>query len=271
MTKKIGLIAGNGRFPLLFAEEARKSGVQVIAVAHVGETDPGIEAIADQVTWIRVGQLGRIIRAFRSAGVTDAVMAGGIKKMRIFDARPDLRSLKILARIRERKDDVILRAFAEELEREQIMIRDSTLYLSALLADRGEMTRALSRSEREDIRWGWRLAKEIGRLDIGQCVVVKEGVVLAVEAIDGTDATIRRGGALTSGGAVIIKVLKPQQDTRFDLPAVGPATIEVMREVKASVLAVEANRTLLIDRPDLLHRAKEANIALVGWSDGEKD
>jgi len=266
--KKIGLIAGNGRFPIIFASEAQKSGVKVIAVAHVGETDPEIEKVASEVTWIRVGQLGRLIQAFKSAGVTDAVMAGGIKKIRIFDARPDLRSLMILARLKERKDDVILRAFAEELEREQITIRDSTLYLSSLLADEGEMTRSLTRSEREDIRWGWRLAKEIGRLDIGQCIVVKEGVVLAVEAVDGTDAAIRRGGALSSGGAVVIKVLKPQQDIRFDLPAVGPATIDVMREVNASVLAVEAKKTLLLDRSLLLQKAKESGIAVVGWSDG---
>ena len=265
--EKIGLIAGNGRFPILFASEARKSGVEVIAVAHVGETDPEIEKIASEVTWIRVGQLGRLIDVFRSAGVTDAVMAGGIKKTRIFDARPDLRALLVLARLKERKDDVILRAFAEELEREKITIRDSTLYLSSLLADEGEMTRALTRSEREDVRWGWRLAKEIGRLDIGQCIVVKEGVVLAVEAVDGTDAAIRRAGTLSSGGAVVIKVLKPQQDVRFDLPAVGPATIDAMREANASVLAVEAKKTLLLERSALIGKAREARIAVVGWRD----
>jgi DUF1009 family protein len=265
---RIGLIAGNGRFPLLFAEEAKKSGIDVIAVAHVGETDPSIEQMVKEVTWIRVGQVGRLIRAFKSAGITDAVMAGGIRKTRIFDARPDLRSLKILTRLRDRKDDALLRAFAEELEREKIVIRDSTLYLTSLLAEAGEMTRRLSRQEKEDVRFGWRVAKEIGKLDVGQCVVVKQGVVLAVEAVDGTDATIRRGGALSGGNAVVIKVLKPQQDVRFDLPAVGPGTIEAMREVKAAVLAVEAHKTLLLDKDALIGAAREAGIALVGWQDG---
>lgn len=266
---KIGLIAGNGRFPLLFAEEARKNGVQVIAVAHLGETDSKIDHLVDEVTWIRVGQIGRLIRVFHSAGITEAVMAGGIKKTRLFDVRPDLRSLKILSRLAWKKDDLLLRAFADELEREKIMIRDSTLYLSNLLADVGEMTRSLAKKEREDVRFGWHLAKEIGRLDVGQCVVVKEGVVLAVEAVDGTDATIQRGGSLSGGRAVVIKVFKPQQDLRFDIPAVGLVTIDTMREVGATVLAVEAKKTLLLDKESLIHAAKESGIALVGWSDGE--
>jgi DUF1009 family protein len=266
---KIGLIAGNGRFPLLFAEEAKKAGARVIAVAHRGETDPMIERVADEVTWIRVGQLGRLIRALKSAGVTEAVMAGGIKKTRIFEARPDLRALKILARSKQGKDDALLRAVAEELEREKIRIRESTLYLSRLLADPGEMTRPLTREEREDVRFGWRLAKEVGLLDIGQCVVVKSGIVLAVEAVDGTDATIQRGGALSGGGAVVVKVFKPKQDFRFDIPAVGPGTIAVMREAKASVLAVEAQKTLLLDKGELLEAARQAGIAVVGWSNGK--
>lgn len=267
--EKIGLIAGNGRFPLLFAEEARKNGVRVIAVAHRGETDPSLASRVDELTWIRVGQLGRLIRAFQSAGVTDAVMAGGVRKVRIFDVRPDLRSVKILSRLKERGDDALLRAFAEELQREGIVVRESTLFLSRLMADHGSMTRPIRPQEQEDIRWGWRLAKTIGGLEIGQCLVVKEKVVLAVEAVDGTDATIRRGGALAGSGATVIKVVKPQQDLRFDIPAVGPGTIATMQEVKAAVLAVEAHQTLLLDRETLIESARAAGIALVGWRDDD--
>ncbi|HLG22182.1 MAG TPA: UDP-2,3-diacylglucosamine diphosphatase LpxI, partial [Candidatus Manganitrophaceae bacterium] len=183
---KIGLIAGNGRFPLIFAENARRIGLSVVAVAHTGETLPELSERVDDILWIRVGQIGKLIAYFKKAGVTDAVMAGGIRKTRLFETRPDLRALSLLARLKEKKDDALLRAFAEELERERIHIKESTFFLSALLAERGAMTRPLSKEEREDVRWGWPLAKRIGALDIGQCLVVRNGVILAVEAIEGT-------------------------------------------------------------------------------------
>lgn len=262
--QKIGLIAGNGQFPIIFAETARRAGLSVIAVAHTGETPPELSEKVDEILWIRVGQIGKLISFFKKAGVSDAVMAGGIRKTRLFEMRPDFRALTLLARIKEKKDDALLRAFAGELEREEIRIRESTLYLSSILAVEGEMTRRLTQEEREDIEWGWPLAKQIGALDIGQCIVVREGVVLAVEAIEGTDAAIRRGGSLGKEKAVVIKICKPQQDFRFDVPAIGPGTIQAMAEVKASVLAVEAGKTLLLEKEKLLRDAASAGIAVVG-------
>ncbi|MFQ5949331.1 MAG: LpxI family protein [Nitrospiria bacterium] len=264
---KIGLIAGSGVFPLIVAENARERGLSVVAVAHAGETEPSLSDKVDDILWIRVGQIGKLISYFKKAGISKAVMAGGIRKTRIFEIRPDLRALSILARLNEKKDDALLRALAGELEREKISVKESTGYLSSLLAEAGEWTRPLKKGEKEDIRWGWRLAKKIGLLDIGQCVVVRDGVILAVEAIEGTDATICRGGRLGKEKAVVIKVCKPQQDLRFDIPTIGPATIRAMKEVKASVLAVEAGKTLILEKEKLLRDAKAAGIAVVGCTD----
>ncbi len=262
----IGLIAGNGRFPIIFAENARKLGYAVSAVAHVGETVPELEQAVDRIHWIRIGQFNKLIRALKHDGVRQAVMLGGIKKTHVFsDVRPDLRAIALFSRLKVWKDDGILRAIAEEIESEGIRIRESTFGLREILAPVGELSkRRPTKKEREDIEFGWAMAKEIGQLDIGQCVVVKDRVVVAVEAVEGTDEAIRRGGALARKGAVVIKRSKPQQDLRFDLPAVGPRTIDAMQEVKASVLAVEADKTILLDREDLLTQANRAGIAIVG-------
>jgi DUF1009 family protein len=264
--EKIGLIAGNGRFPQIFAENAKRMGLQVIAVAHEGETLPELERYVDKIFWIRVGQLGRLIKAFHRENVTDAVMAGGIKKTRLFSgARPDLRSLILLAKVKARYDDNILRAVAQELEDEGIRMRESTLYLAPILAQKGAMTsRAISKREQTDIQFGWDIAKAIGRHEIGQCVVVKDRVLLAVEAIEGTDETIQRAGRLGGEGAVVIKVSKPNQDLRFDVPAVGPQTIETMKAVRASVLALEVGKTILLDKDLMLKQAEEAKITVLG-------
>lgn len=268
--EKIGLIAGNGRFPVIFAEKARDQGLCVVAVAHRGETLPELETVVSasggETHWIHVGQLNRMIKIFKSSGVEQVVMAGGIKKTRLFThIRPDLRSLKLLRQIGQNKDDVLLRAVAGELESEGLSVRESTLYLSSILAIKGPMTRRIpSADEWEDIRFGWEIAKEVGRLEIGQCIVVKRRVVLAVEALEGTDETIRRGGRLCRSGAVVIKVSKPQQDLRFDVPAVGPSTIDTMVEVKAGTLALEAGKTLLLDKEMLLEKANQAGISIIG-------
>ena len=268
--EKIGLIAGNGRFPIIFAEKAREQGLSVVAVAHRGETQPELEkeisASGGQIHWIHVGQLSRMIRIFKSAGVEQVIMAGGIKKTRLFsNLRPDLRSLRLLRQVGQKKDDLLLRAVAQELENEGLKVRESTLYLSSILATKGPMTRRMPTSgEWQDIRFGWEIAKEIGRLEIGQCIVVKKKVVLAVEAIEGTDETIRRGGRLCRSGAVVIKVSKPQQDLRFDVPAIGPSTIESMMEVNAATLALEAGKTLLLDKEVVLEKANQAGISIVG-------
>jgi len=262
---KIGLIAGNGCFPFIFAEHARKLGLSVVAAAHQGETAPGLSEEVDEILWIRVGQIGKLIAFFKKQGVTQTVMAGGIRKTRIFEIRPDLRALAILSRLKEKKDDVLLRAFAQELEKESIQVKAATGYLKPLLAKAGEWTRPLEKEEQNDIAWGVPLAKQIGALDVGQCIVVRKGVILAVEAIEGTDAAIRRGGSLGKEKAVVIKICKPQQDLRFDLPTIGPQTIRIMREVKAAVLAVEAGKTLVLEKKTLLKDAKKAGIAVVGF------
>jgi UDP-2,3-diacylglucosamine hydrolase len=264
--ERLGLIAGNGRFPIIFADNARKLGYHVSAVAHEGETDPELANHVDRIHWIKIGQLNKLINAFKDDQVHQAVMLGGIKKTHVFTTvRPDFRTLALATRLALWKDDDILRELAKELEKEGITICESTFGLEGILAEEGLLTtRRPSEKEWEDIRYGWEVAHDIGRLDIGQCVVVKDRVVVAVEAVEGTDEAIKRGGQLAKDGAVVVKRCKPQQDLRFDLPAVGPRTIDIMASVNASVLAVEAGRTILLDRDLMLEKAKAARIAVVG-------
>ena len=264
--ERLGLIAGNGRFPIIFADNARKLGYHVSAVAHEGETDPELANHVDRIHWIKIGQLNKLITAFKDDHVHQAVMLGGIKKTHVFTTvRPDFRALALAARLALWKDDDILRELAKELEKEGITICESTFGLEGILAPEGILTtRKPSEKEWEDIRYGWDVAYDIGRLDIGQCVVVKDRVIVAVEAVEGTDEAIKRGGHLAKDGAVVVKRCKPQQDLRFDLPAVGPRTIDIMASVKASVLAVEAGRTILLDGDLMLEKARAARIAVVG-------
>lgn len=263
--QKIGLIAGNGSFPLAFARAAREKGLRVIAVAHEGETAPELADLVDGIFWIKVGQLGKLIKIFKEQGISDVLMAGGIKKTRLFDGGfPDMRAVALLAKMIHKKDDSLLRAVAEELESEGITVRESTLYLDNLIAKSGVLTRRKpSRDEQKDVEFGWQMAKEIGRLDIGQTVVVKDQAVLAVEAIEGTDEAIRRGGGLCGEGAVVVKICKPQQDLRFDLPAVGSQTVKTMAGVRASCLAIEADRTIILDREIVVAEADRADISIV--------
>ena len=264
--ERLGLIAGNGRFPIIFADNARKLGYHVSAVAHEGETDPELANHVDRIHWIKIGQLNKLINAFKDDEVHQAVMLGGIKKTHVFTTvRPDFRTLALATRLALWKDDDILRELAKELEKDGITICESTFGLEGILAEEGTLTtRKPSEKEWEDVRYGWDVAYDIGRLDIGQCVVVKDRMVVAVEAVEGTDEAIKRGGQLAKAGAVVVKRCKPQQDLRFDLPAVGPRTIDIMASVNASVLAVEAGRTILLDRDLMLEKAKAARIAVVG-------
>lgn len=261
----IGLIAGGGQFPLLFADRARERGYAVFAVAYLGEADRALAGRVDAVEWLHLGQVRRLIRYFKKNGVSQAVMMGSIRKTRIFtDVRPDTKAIAILARMRHTHDDGVLRAFADALDGEGIAIQSSTFLLPELLAEPGCWTRRKpSRDERNDIALGWRIAAEIGRLDIGQCVVVGGGSVLAVEAIDGTDATLERGGGLGAGEAVAVKVCKPNQDTRFDVPAVGAGTVQTMIRANVRALAVEAGRAVVFDREAMIRLADEAGIAIV--------
>lgn len=264
--QRIGLIAGNGRFPIIFADNAKRLGYTVSAVAHIGETAPELEQHVERIHWIKIGQFNKLISALKEDGVRQAVMLGGVSKTHVFTTvRPDFRALALASRLRAWKDDAILREVAAELEREGIQIRESTFGLTGILVEEGALTkRSPTKKEWEDIDFGWDMAHEIGRLDIGQCVVIKDRVVVAVEAVEGTDETIRRAGALGREGVVVVKRCKPQQDLRFDLPAVGPRTIETMEAVHAAVLALEAGRTVLLDRDETLGKAEQAGIAIVG-------
>jgi DUF1009 family protein len=270
--EKIGLIAGNGIFPVLFAREARARGYHVVAVAHVGESRSEIDGAADSVEWIRVGQIAKLIAVFRREGVRRAVMAGGIDKVRSLSRlRPDWRAVRLLGRTLARGDDALLRGLADELATDGIEIVPCTTFLERLLFPAGLVAgpppdeRALT-----DLRLGCRVLAALGALDVGQSVVVEGGVVLAVEAIEGTDETIRRSGALGRGRSVVVKAAKRGQDMRFDVPAVGPRTVETMAAHGARTLAVEAGRAILLDGDELIGLARRHEIAVVGYTgDGE--
>ena len=268
----IGLIAGGGQFPLLFAEAARARGRRVVAVAHVNETLPELEQQADVTCWVKLGQLGRIIKYFRQEGVNETVFAGTITKTRIFhDVLPDFKGLTLWNKIDIRLDDAILRAVAQTLEEEGIRVIASTCYLDHLFFPQGLLSRKKpSTAQMEDIRFGWSIARAVGRLDIGQCVVVRDRSVLAVEAIEGTDAAIRRGGELAGSGAVVVKLKKPDQDFRFDLPATGEKTIATLAAVKGVVLAVEAGQSLLFDRTAMVRAADRAGIVVIGLCEDDQ-
>ncbi len=264
--EKIGIIAGSGQFPLLFIEAAKKEGRKTVLIAHRNETSDEVAAAADEVCWVKLGQLGKLLKFFHSSGVGETVFVGAITKTRIFhDILPDIKGLSLWNKIDVKQDDAILRAVAGVLEKEGIKVLESTCYLKHLFFPHGILTRKKpDKNQRIDIAFGWKNARAIGALDIGQCVVVRNRSVLAVEAIDGTDATIKRGGTLAREQAVIVKVRKPGQDFRFDLPATGVKTIETLASVKGAVLAVEAGQSLLFDPDTMIRAADEAGIVVVG-------
>ena len=260
----VGMIAGGGQFPLLIADAARKQGVRIVAVAHYDETEASLSDKVDEIVWIKLGQLGQLIKAFKKNGVRNALMAGTITKKRMFEMRPDLKGLAIMSKLAVFHDDDILRAVTKELAKEGVEIISSIRFLPELIAPEGCLTaRRPNKAEKEDVNFGWRVAKEMGRLDIGQCVVVRKKTVLAIEAIDGTDATILRGGRLAKEKAVVVKVSKPGQDLRFDMPSVGLETIKAISKVKGSVLAVEAGYTLMFDKEEMVAQADRENISII--------
>lgn len=270
-SNSIGIIAGGGQFPLLFIEAARKAGRRVVVVAHKGETDEDVTKAADVVCWVKLGQLGKVISFFKKEGVGETVFLGTITKTQIFrDVLPDLKGISLWNKIDRKQDDAILRAIANALETEGIKVLESTLYLRHLLFPAGVITKKRpNKKQRQDIEFGWQNARAIGQLDIGQCVVIRNCTVLAVEAIEGTDATILRGGALAKEDAVVVKVKKPGQDFRFDLPATGLTTIRSLQKVKGAVLAVEAGQSLIFDRELMVEEANKAGIVVVGVSERE--
>ena len=271
VAEKIGIIAGGGQLPLLFAKAASQGGLEIFAAAHEGETDNELANLVSGLQWVRLGQLGRIIKFFKQQGVDQTVMVGSITKTNIFrDIRPDLKGLGLWNKINVKQDDAILRAVAEGLAKEGIEVVASTRYLPELLFPKGVLTKKKpSKAQQDDIRFGWQMARAVGNLDIGQCIVVRNQTVLAVEAIEGTDAAIKRGGMLGREKTVVIKLRKPNQDFRFDLPAVGITTIDSLLEAKAALLAVEAEHALLFDRQTVVQLANKSGIVVVGVQEKE--
>ena len=266
--ESIGLIAGSGRFPELFARAARAQGYRVVALGHYGDTEPSLANEVDALHWVHLGQLGKSTRLLRAEGVSRAVMAGAIGKLSsVVRARLDWRGLAVAAGLRHLNDDHLLRAVAAEFERGGVRIEASTLLTPELLASEGPLTaRAPTSQEERDLALGLEVARAIGRADVGQTVVVESGQVLAVEASEGTDPTIRRGGGYGRGHAVVVKWSKPGQDLRFDLPAIGERTFEAMAESGCTALVIQAGHTLLLDPQLALKRAEAVGIAVLGRS-----
>lgn len=276
---KYGLIAGNGKFPFLVAEGAKRAGASLSIAAIREETDPAIEMLAESVTWVGIGQLGKMIRFFKQQGVEQAMMAGQVKHVQIFSrAVPDARMLKLLLKLPRRNTHSLIGAVADELASEGISLIDSTYFLGDYLPQPGPLTkRKADQRERDDMEYGLEIAHEIARLDLGQTIVIRGKACVAIEAMEGTDETIRRAGQLTqarratrgrklnlSGGQLtVVKVAKPNQDMRFDVPVVGVPTVESMIEAGATCLCVSAGKTLLFDRAEMIALADKNKIAIV--------
>jgi hypothetical protein len=268
--KKLGLIAGKGELPVAIADEARRQGYTVIAVGLEPLADKSLSSHVDEIRWVNVGKFGKLIDALKKNDIREAVMAGKVSKTLLYKSKitPDLRAVKLLLSLKDRADDSILLAIVDELAGEGIHLLDIPRFSSGLLATRGVLTKAPpSDQEWKDIAFGWKIAKEIGRLDIGQTVVVKNQAVMAVEAIEGTDEAIRRGGTLSGQDAVVVKVSKPNQDMRFDVPVIGLDTLTAMKSIRARVLAVEAEKCLILNKDAILDEAKKAGITIVGYAD----
>lgn len=264
--KKIGLIAGNGKFPLLLAQEARRQGDTVVAVALKEEADPDLEKAVDAIAWLSLGQLGKTIAYFKNQAVDRAVMAGQVRHTQLFrDIVPDARAAKLLAKIVNKKADTLLSAVAREFEQEGIQFLPSTTYLDHLLCPAGPLTeRKPTSREGADIAFGLPLARAIAGHDIGQTLIVKDKTVVAVEAMEGTDACIRRAGEVAGAGCVIIKVARPKQDLRFDVPVIGPRTIATMRTAGAALLALQAQSTLVLEKETVVEAANDAELCITG-------
>jgi DUF1009 family protein len=260
----LGIIAGNGRYPVLLAEAARARGVKRIVIAgFLGETAAEVEKLGDAFTKLRVGQLGGLCRYFQDQKISQAIMAGQIAPGNLFDLLPDLKGALLLARLKERNAESIFAAIADELKASGVELLPATTFLENCLPEPGHIAGPkLSAQQMADVALGFRIAKECSRLDIGQSVVVKKGTVVAVEAFEGTDAAMERGGRLGKGDVVLVKVSKPEQDFRFDVPVIGTRTLEKARDCGVKVIACEARRTLLLDREVVEENAARWKISL---------
>lgn len=261
-----GLIAGNGKFPFLVVEGARLAGESLAVVAIKEETDPRIDEVADNVTWVGIGQLGKMISFFSKNGVSRAIMAGQVKHVQIFSgAMPDLRMVKMLWNLPRRNTDALIGGVANEMAKEGIELIDSTHFIKDQLAPAGVLTkRKPTELELQNIEYGLHIADELGRLDLGQTVVVRGKACVAIEAMEGTDATINRAGELANGKLTVVKVAKPDQDMRFDVPVVGVPTVETMIAAGATCLSITAGKTLIFDRAAMIKLADANKICIVG-------
>jgi DUF1009 family protein len=261
----LGIIAGNGVYAQLIAEAARKAGVKkIIAAAFTDETDPILEQHVDILEWMRVGQLGRLLKFFRGQDIHHAIMAGQIAPKNLFDLRPDLKAMMLLGKLKQRNAESIFAAIADELAKVEVDLLPATTFLEDSLARPGLIAGPeLSPRQVHDLELGWNVAKEIARLDIGQTIIVKNGTIVAVEALEGTNEAIKRGGTLAREGAVMVKVSKPNQDMRFDVPVIGVETVRIAAESGVRVIAVEAGKTLLLERDAIVDLSKRAEISIV--------
>src|SRR6266404_3854332 len=261
----LGIIAGNGVYPRLLTDAARKAGAKkIVAAAFTNETDPALTQHVDLIEWMRVGQLSRLLKFFREQQVHHAIMAGQIAPKNLFDLRPDWKGLLLLAKLKQRNAEAIFAAIADELAKIDVDLLPATTFLEDSLAPSGLIAGPkLSRREEEDVDLGWKIAKEIADLDIGQTVIVKNGTIVAVEALEGTNDAIRRSGALAREGAVMVKVAKPKQDMRFDVPVIGLETIRICTEARLRVIAIEAGKTLLLERDAIVDFAGRSGISIV--------
>ena len=268
MSESIGIIAGSGQFPRLVAEDAKAAGYGVVVCAFHGFTDPGLEALADAYTTVYLGQFDKVIDYFRKHGVRRLCMAGAINKPRALDLRPDFRAARILFSLRGKGDDALLRAIMADLEKEGFTLIQAAELSTSLLCPEGVLTRrGPSAEEIAEIDYGWPIAEALGRFDIGQCIVVKQGMVVAVECLEGTDAALRRGGELRGEGCVAIKRFKPKQDERVDLPSIGLQTVRLLIEQHYRCLAVDAGKTLFFDRAEALALADKHNFCIVALTE----
>jgi UDP-2,3-diacylglucosamine hydrolase len=266
---RIGLIAGNGRFPFLVLQGARSLGHDVTVVAVKEEAFPELEGAARaagaDLTWVSLGHLGKCIKVLKAAGARQAVMAGQVKHAKIFSVLPDLTLVSVLTKLKARNTDALISAVAEVLRDEGIELIDSTAFLEPLLAKAGTLGgRQPTPEELDDIAFGYRMADAVAALDIGQTLVVKDKAVVAVEAMEGTDAVIRRAGEIAGPGTRIVKVAKPNQDMRFDVPVVGVATIDMMKAAGATAISIDAAKTLIVDGDRFLEAADAAGVAVIG-------
>jgi UDP-2,3-diacylglucosamine hydrolase len=265
-SNRYGLIAGNGKFPFLVLEAARSQGIDMVVAAIKEETFPEIEQHAKTVHWMSLGQLGKLIKTFKSEGVNRAIMAGQVKHKQIFSSIiPDLKMIQLLASMATKNTDSLIGGVARILEKEGILLMDSTSFLRPLFPEPGVLTaRVPSEEEQSDLDYGYKIARELGRLDLGQSVAVSDGACIALEAMEGTDAIMERAASLINGRPLrIVKLAKPNQDLRFDVPVIGLGTVQLMARLRVSALAIEARKTLMIDREDLIREANAAGIAIV--------